>query len=101
MPGDGKQVWVKIWKADILYVRGSSNYVYLQTARREYCTHLSIGTLADSLPASCFVRVHRSYIVHLAHVARVDANTVTLENGTQLPIGDHYKAALRKAMVNN
>lgn len=61
---------------DILYVCGMKDYVmfYLEGERRPLITHLTMKSVEDVLPVSRFLRVHRSYIVALDRIRKVDRN---------------------------
>jgi two-component system LytT family response regulator len=43
---------------------------------------------------SAFLRVHRSFIVATAHIKLLQPETLVLNDGTCLPIGNSYKAEL-------
>ena len=60
----------------ILYVKGMKDYVifYLEGERRGLITHLTMKSVEEMLPADRFLRVHRSYIVSLEGIAKVDRN---------------------------
>ena len=62
--------------ADILYVAGMKDYVmfYLSDERRPLVTHLTMKAVEDMLPRQRFMRVHRSYIVALDKICKVDRN---------------------------
>ena len=62
--------------ADILYVAGMKDYVmfYLSDERRPLVTHLTMKAVEDMLPPQQFMRVHRSYIVALDKICKVDRN---------------------------
>lgn len=62
--------------ADILYVAGMKDYVmfYLSDDRRPLVTHLTMKAVEDMLPRQRFMRVHRSYIVALNKICKVDRN---------------------------
>lgn len=62
--------------SQILYVEGMKDYVmfYLEGQRRPLVTHLTMKSVEDMLPASQFMRVHRSYIVALDKIRSVDRN---------------------------
>ncbi len=71
---DGEYRQVAIEK--ILYVSGMKDYVmfYLDGERKPLITHLTMKAVEDMLPASQFMRVHRSYIVALDKIRSVDRN---------------------------
>ena len=43
-----------------------------------------------------FLRVHRSFLINMAQVASFDAKTVTLKDGTELPLKNkNFRAVYR------
>ena len=61
---------------DIIYVNGMKDYVmfYLDSERRPLVTHLTMKSVEDMLPPQQFMRVHRSFIVCLDKIKKVDRN---------------------------
>jgi DNA-binding LytR/AlgR family response regulator len=62
--------------SDIIYVSGMKDYVmfYLDSERRPLVTHLTMKSVEDMLPPQQFMRVHRSFIVCLDKIKKVDRN---------------------------
>ncbi len=54
--------------------------------------------IADQLPASLFFRVHRKYLVNLAHVREYDEKHLTLSCGHTLPISRRNSRSFRDAI---
>jgi DNA-binding LytR/AlgR family response regulator len=50
------------------------------------------------LPASLFIRIHKSFIISIDRLIEFDSQSVTL-NAHVLPIGTQYKAELRKKLL--
>ncbi len=92
---DGK--YVKLCFSDILYAEGSRNYTKIFTETKQYLVLMTMNRLEQFLPASLFKRIHRSFIVSLEKIVEFDKETVKLK-GKELPIGDHYKNELEKAV---
>lgn len=86
----------------ILYLEAKGNYTALHlTDGRQLllCRHL--GDMDRLLPADRFVRIHRSFIVHLKHVARYIRNkhgAVVLSNGVTLNVSPNYRETFVAAM---
>lgn len=80
--------------ADIRYVEGMSEYlkIYIE-GQRPIMMLLSMKKLEERLP-SCFMRIHRSYIVNMKKVSEVSKSRVAIDADTVLPVGDIYKEAL-------
>ena len=62
--------------SDIIYVSGMKDYVmfYLDSERRPLVTHLTMKSVEEMLPTQQFMRVHRSFIVCLDKIKKVDRN---------------------------
>jgi len=62
--------------SDIIYVSGMKDYVmfYLESERRPLVTYLRMKAVEEMLPPQQFMRVHRSFIVCLEKIRKVDRN---------------------------
>ncbi len=40
------------------------------------------------------MRIHKSYIINLNHIAEINKNRVMLDNGKGFPIGESYREKL-------
>lgn len=78
---------------EILYVQSMKDYLKIHTPEYTLVTHQTMNELERSLPARQFIRVHKSYIVALAHIKTIYGNSVELGN-TTIPIGISYKDAI-------
>jgi DNA-binding LytR/AlgR family response regulator len=88
----------RVAESDILYVRAADDYCDVALADgRSLLVTISLARLLATLPAR-FVRVHKSYAVNRAHVARIEprpggGRMLTLNDGTAVPVGRAYAAA--------
>lgn len=85
---------VKVALADIRFIEGMSEYLklHLKSVPRPVITLLSMKRLEERLP-SCFMRIHRSWIINLGEIKEVNKNRVIMDDKTYLPIGDMYREA--------
>ena len=86
---------VRLDLRQVRYVKSDSNYVHFVTdnsatdQRRQVTSLMNMKDLEQKLPA-LFVRVHRSYIVNLAHVEKLD--TMDIKIGPELiPVSETYR----------
>ncbi len=81
----------------ILYVNGMKDYVmfYLDGERKPLITHLTMKAVEEMLPASQFMRVHRSYIVAVDKIRKVDRNDCIYIGDEVIHIPDGYLPAFR------
>ncbi|HMC83908.1 MAG TPA: LytTR family DNA-binding domain-containing protein [Chitinophagaceae bacterium] len=86
---------LKVIFDDILYIEGLKDYVkiHLKSTPKAVITRVSMKSLEDQLPASQFIRIHKSYIVSLKHVTAVRKNSVFI-GAMELPVSDNYRDAI-------
>lgn len=84
---------------DILYFEANRSYVEIHMSSNHiYSIHSSITSLEQKLPPSFFLRVHRSYIVNLGKIDKMEGKTLIINEET-VPIADAYKANLNERMI--
>lgn len=87
---------VKIMFDDILYIEGLKDYVkiYLTDGREPVMSLMNMKKIEESLPKPEFMRIHRSYIVHMRKIEGIDRFRVVIGNAI-LPISDSYKTTIQ------
>jgi DNA-binding LytR/AlgR family response regulator len=70
---------LKIMLSDILYIEADRNYSRIFTSQKEFLLSTTLKTIEEKLSNQLFVRVHRSYIVNMAHVDEVGDGQVFIE----------------------
>lgn len=82
---------VRINLDDILYVEGLKDYVRIYLANGDKILSLmNMKTLEDFLPNPEFMRVHRSYIVHMTKIMLVDRTRIVFGDN-YIPVSESYK----------
>ncbi|MEI7586066.1 LytTR family DNA-binding domain-containing protein [Runella sp.] len=76
---------------ELLYVKALENYIIIQTAQRKYITYLTMKGLEDYLPTEQFVKIHKSYLVPIAKIDRIEGNEVHIGN-EKLPLSRNLRA---------
>ncbi len=92
---DNRQV--KVSYQDILFLEAKRDFTKIYLKNKTLLAGFHLKMLEDLLPASLFMRVHRSYMVSLHAITAVYGNTLEIE-GQQVPIGAQYKEALNAAL---
>ncbi|GGI57878.1 LytR/AlgR family response regulator transcription factor [Winogradskyella haliclonae] len=82
----------KLLFSNILYLKGLSDYVAIQTKDGKVLTLQNMKDFEQSLPKNKFIRVHKSYIVSLEHIEYIERNRIIIQ-GEHIPIGATYKDA--------
>lgn len=96
---DGASVTI-IPVAKIDYAEAQDDYVAIAADGKKHLKQQTISSLEAALDPSRFLRIHRSYIVNLERVAKIepyakDSHIAVLRNGTQLPVSRAGYARLR------
>jgi len=83
---------IRVSLSDVSYIEGVKDYVkvYFDNGARPVMSLMSMRRLEENLPKPEFMRIHRSYIVHMTKVSVVDHQRIVFDN-TFLPISDSYK----------
>jgi two-component system, LytTR family, response regulator len=87
---DGTRVHV-IDLDDLDFVQAQDDYVCFHAAGKEYLKEQPLAEVEGLLDATRFVRIHRSFILNIERIARVepltrDSRIVILKDGRRLPI---------------
>ena len=75
-----------IYDKDIHYAKALGNYCLLETPRGTGDIKLTITELEKVLPDERFFRCHRSYLVNLECIKKLDQKGILLKNGERLPV---------------
>ena len=81
---------------DIRYIEGLKDYVKIYTEQSPHpiLSLMNMKAMEQMLPASRFIRVHRSYIVQKSKIKEIDRNRIVFGD-VYIPIGDSYKQAFQ------
>jgi two-component system, LytTR family, response regulator len=99
---DGQKVQIiPVDKLD--YVKAQDDYIALRSINRNYLKQQTISSIEKQLDPARFARIHRSYIVNLDRVVRIepftkDSRVAILQDGTQIPVSDSGLAKLKTVL---
>lgn len=88
-----KQGLLKIHMQDLLFFEAYDNYSYLYTGDSKHLLSLSLKQVEDKLPAKQFIRVHRSFIVNIHKIDRIDEMYLYI-GAHNIPIGKTYRSEI-------
>jgi len=102
---DGTKVHI-IPIAKLDYVEAQDDYAGLHSEKKMYLKQQTLASLEAQLDPRRFVRIHRSYVVNLERIARIepytkDSRVAVLQDGTQLPVSRAGHAKLREMLGDN
>lgn len=89
---------IKLLYADIRCVLAEGNYVMYYTATEKYLVRATIGGTMALLPPRLFVQIHRSSIVSLSRIDKVEDNHVFMQE-LRLPVGAAFRDAFLRRIT--
>lgn len=91
------QELVKIYLDEIMFVEAYGDYVKVHGENGKYVFLSTMKSLEAQLPADEFLRIHKSFIVRIDKITKVDPSTVFLED-KQIPVSRTYKENLKNKL---
>lgn len=86
---------VRVNIGDILYVKSIGNYMQFVLPEEKILSRLTMQETEALLPGNCFARIHRSYLVAINKVNRVEKDTILIGD-KELPVGAGYARELSR-----
>jgi len=82
------------------YIKAQDDYIALHSGNRNYLKQQTISNIESQLDPARFARIHRSYIVNLERIVRIeplakDNHVAILKDGAQIPISRSGLARLK------
>ena len=90
---------VRLKYDDILWIEALENYVIINSHNAKFTIHFTMKSIESQLPINKFKRVHRSYIVNVRKIDKIEDNTIFIKNDEGIkgiPIGKAYKERFMK-----
>jgi two-component system, LytTR family, response regulator len=102
---DGSKIHI-IPVAKLDYVEAQDDYAALHSEKKSYLKQQTIASLEAQLDPNRFVRIHRSYIVNLDRIVRIepytrDSRVAVLRDGAQLPVSRPGYTRLKALLGEN
>ena len=85
---------------DIIYIEAHGHYTHLVNTVKNYQIKKSISQISNELSSPTFCSAHRSYIVNLKHVEKINKSDCLISNGIYIPVSRSNYKALNEAFIN-
>ena len=85
---------------EITYISSYGHYITIHTAREAYEWKHSLKELEPVLPEQ-FVRCHRSFIVNLDHLRKIEGKQILMKDNTVIDVAPGYLDRVRKALIKS
>jgi two-component system LytT family response regulator len=98
----GGKIRIIPWEA-IRYLEAADDYVKIHTADGVHLKNKTLGYYEQSLPAEQFVRTHRSYLVNIQEITRIEpyekeSHLALLKSGARVPVSRSGYSRLREVL---
>lgn len=90
----------KVFLKDILFAEALENYLTIYTTAGKILTHSTLKRLGESLPDGVFLQTHKSYIVNVDRIDRVEGNMLRIGT-SQVPVARNYREDVFKRVLRN
>ena len=86
----------KLMKIEVLYIEGLKDYVKIyREGQRPILSLINMKKIDETLPHPDFMRVHRSFIVHMCKIQMVDRGRIVFGEEF-IPISESYKQEVQR-----
>jgi DNA-binding LytR/AlgR family response regulator len=82
--------WVRVSLDELLYVASEGNYLTFYETNKKTVTRMTIGEAMQQLPKTAFKRVHKSYIVALDKIEKIERHQVII-NKIVIPLAGTFR----------
>ena len=84
----------KCYFSDIVFIEGSGNYVKIHSQHEKPLMVLDkLTDLQNKLPQKQFIRVHKSFIINVLHIQKIEGNMIKIEDKV-IPISATFRQKL-------
>jgi DNA-binding LytR/AlgR family response regulator len=87
----------RIWYRDLLYIEGKRDYRKIHTSKSTIMTLQTFRAFEASLDPCQVIRVHKSYMVSIEKIARMEKEGLVIA-GISIPVSGLYRNTLRSVL---
>jgi len=86
--------FVRIDLDDLLFVESEGNYLNFYEVEKRIVARMTIAEALAQLPTTQFMRVHKSYIVNLTQIDKIERHQVLVGDKIPVPLSPGYRDEL-------
>ncbi|WP_138994593.1 LytTR family DNA-binding domain-containing protein [Larkinella sp. C7] len=90
--------WVRVNLNEVLYIHSDTNLLFIHEENRQVSTRMTLSEMIEMLPGDQFIRVHKSYVVALKAIRKLERHQVTVGHVT-IPLAASYRQALEQRLL--
>ena len=91
----------KLLIKDILFMEAQNQNILINTGKAIHCVRYNLSDYEKELAQDGFFRIHRGYLVSLAHIKSIGKSEITLDNSATLPVSRNKEKELKEALFQH
>ncbi|GAB4017783.1 LytTR family DNA-binding domain-containing protein [Spirosoma migulaei] len=92
--------WVRVNLGDVLYIHSDTNLLFIHEQHRQVSTRMTLAEMVSMLPGDQFIRVHKSYLVAVKAIRKLERHQVTVgSGGAVIPLAASYRQPLEQRLL--
>ncbi len=88
---------IKINFSSIAIIEAKGDYIQIKTDTKNYTVHSTLKKIQEKLPDHLFLKVHRSYIIHIKKIIDIEDNSVLIAKDV-IPVSRSNRPELMKRL---
>ncbi|GAA4495072.1 LytTR family DNA-binding domain-containing protein [Hymenobacter ginsengisoli] len=95
-----EQQFLRLRCADVAYAEAMRDFVKVHlTTGAVHVTLVNLKNFEEQVPAGCFLRTHRSFLVNKMHITAITADEVRLGPALTVPLGQSFREEVLAQVV--
>jgi DNA-binding LytR/AlgR family response regulator len=90
----------KLMFREVTYIEALQNYAVIHTPNRKLITYITMTGLESQLPKDQFLKVHKSYIISIAHIKSLESHEILIGDA-RIPISRNLKDEVVSQILGN
>lgn len=90
--------WIRVQLNEVQYIQSDTNLLFIYERNRRVITRMTMTEMLSLLPTERFIRVHKSYIVAVDSIQKIERHQLCLAKAT-IPIGELYREGLERLLL--
>lgn len=83
---------------EITHIESKLRKIVVHTANGTYEMYATLSSVLEQLPSS-FAQSHKSFLVNMDAIARVDSSSIELRSGVVVPVGQRFGGFFRRKLA--
>lgn len=93
--------WVRIDIDQILFLRSDGNLLFIHQFDQKVVTRMTMQHFLSLIPSSQFMRIHKSYVVAVSAIRKIERDQLILMNGQKIPLARSFRSAITQYLLES